>query len=82
MPYSSVVRLHTVGSILLIILVFCVVLCFVCLCPVSCVHGVVCFSALSVLDSPPLRFSLAFIFKTYSTPVITAICAIIFVQFT
>ena len=52
----------------------CVLFVFV-LCPVSCVHGVACFSGLSVLDSP-LRFSLAFISKTYSTPVITTICAI------
>ena len=50
------------GARVLIFLIFCVVLCFVCLRPVSCVPNVASFSVLSILDCP-LRFSLTFIYR-------------------
>jgi len=41
-----------VGSVLLIILVVCILLCFVCLCPVTIVPNVASVCGLSILDCP------------------------------
>ena len=52
------------GSVLLIFLVFCFVVCFVCLCPVSCVLNIA--SLWFVYSWLPLRFSLTFNLHQYT----------------